>query len=346
VRISLILTVLNEAESLPRLLNSIAAQTRAPDEIVVVDGGSTDATRDVLDTYAKRLPLKILAQPGANISQGRNAAIRAATSDLICSTDAGVRLDEHWIEELVKPLEKDEGGRMKDESISSSFIPHPSRLHLRAVQVSFDVVSGFFVPDPHGAFETALAATTLPALADIRPDKFLPSSRSIAFRKAAWEKVCGYPEWLDYCEDLVFDFALRDADYQFAFAPRAVAHFRPRANLRAFCRQYYQYARGDGKANLWFKRHVIRYLTYLVALPLVIALTIAAPLVALPLWLVAAAFMFFTPYKRLVPMLRGMSFIDKLRALVWVPVIRVAGDLAKMIGYPVGVAWRVRNGTQ
>ncbi len=340
MRISLILTVLNEADALPRLFDSIAAQTRAPDEIVVVDGGSTDATRDVLDAYSKRLPLKILSQPGANISQGRNTAIRAATGDIICATDAGVRLDEHWIEELVKPLgekPKAEGGRMKDEKTNSSFILHPS---------SFDVVSGFFTPDPQSVFETALAATTLPALADINPSKFLPSSRSIAFRKAAWEQVRGYPEWLDYCEDLVFDFALRDAGCRFAFAPRAVAHFRPRARLRAFFKQYYQYARGDGKANLWFTRHVIRYLTYLVALPLAIALTIAAPLLALPLWLFAAAFMFFTPYKRLALMLRGMSLVDRLRAIAWVPIIRVAGDVAKMIGYPVGVVWRVRNRTR
>ena len=329
---------MNEAESLPRLLDSIAAQTGAPDEIVVVDGGSTDRTLDVLHGNAERLPLKIISQPGANISQGRNAAIRAATGDIICSTDAGVRLVEHWIEELVKPLEdsKDEGGMRKDEKTDSSLFPHPS----------FDVVAGFFIPDPRSAFETALAATTLPALADIRPDKFLPSSRSIAFRKAAWEKVRGYPEWLDYCEDLVFDFALRDAGYRFAFAPRAVAHFRPRPNLRAFFKQYYQYARGDGKANLWFKRHVVRYLTYLVAQPLMITLTIAAPLLALPLWLLAAAFMFFTPYKRLAPMLCGMSLIDRLRAIAWVPVTRVAGDAAKMIGYPVGVAWRMRNRTR
>ncbi len=337
VRISLILTVLNEAGSLPRLLDSIARQTRAPDEVIVVDGGSTDGTIDFLHAHAERLPLKIIVQPGANISQGRNTAIRAATGDIICSTDAGVWLDEHWVEELVDPLEKDEGGRRGDEKTDSFLIPHP---------LSFDVVSGFFVPDPQTVFESALAATTLPARADIRPEKFLPSSRSVAFRKAAWGKVCGYPEWLDFCEDLVFDFALRDAGYRFAFAPRAVAHFRPRANLRAFFKQYYQYARGDGKANLWFKRHVVRYLTYLVALPLALVLLFAVPLGGLGILFLGFLAMLFTPYKRLAPMLCDMSLADKLRAVAWVPVIRVAGDIAKMIGYPVGVVWRLRNRTR
>ena len=358
--VSLIITVKDEAAALPRLLDSIAAQTRAPDEIVIVDGGSTDGTLEVLRAYAARLPLKILSLPGTNISQGRNAAIRAATGDIICSTDAGVRLELSWVEELVKPLEgsdsKAEGRRMKDEKDASSFRLHPSDL---------DVVSGFFIPDPQSVFETALAATTMPTLVDIRPEKFLPSSRSVAFRKAAWEKVNGYPEWLDFCEDLIFDFALRDAGCRFAFAPRAVAYFRPRENPRAFFKQYYQYARGDGRANLWLLRHVIRYTTYLVALPLLIALTFATPVLAALLWLVAAAFMLFTPYKRLLPMLqhhgahpqdaptesadvmmqhiRTFSWSDKLCAGAWVPIIRVTGDVAKMIGYPVGVAWRMRN---
>jgi glycosyltransferase involved in cell wall biosynthesis len=333
MRVSLIATVKNEAGSLPHWLASIAAQARAPDEIVIVDGGSTDRTLDVLHEHAARWQLRIIEQPGANISQGRNRAIREATGDIICSTDAGTRLDENWVEELVKPFE--DGGQQTEDKSQSSVIGNPS---------SVDVVSGFFIPAPVGVFETALAATTLPALADIHPAKFLPSSRSIAFRKSAWEAVSGYPEWLDYCEDLIFDFALRDAGFRFVFAPRAVVHFRPRSNLRAFFRQYYQYARGDGKANLWFARHVIRYATYLIGVPFLLALF------GFGLWgfgflILGFGFigMFWTPYKRLVPMLTLFSFVDKLRAVIWVPIIRITGDIAKMLGYPAGVAWRART---
>lgn len=332
MRVSLIATVKNEAESLPSWLASIATQARAPDEIVIVDGGSTDRTLDVLREHAARLQLKIIEQPGANISQGRNRAIREATGDIICSTDAGTRLDKDWVAELVKPFD---GRPMTEDQVSSPVFRLPS---------SVDVVSGFFVPAPVGVFETALAATTLPALADIRPAKFLPSSRSIAFRKSAWEKVGGYPEWLDFCEDLIFDFALRDAGFHFAFAPRAVVHFRPRSNLRAFFKQYYQYARGDGKANLWLARHIIRYTTYLIAIPFLLVLA------SLGFWiwvwgfvLVGCLSMFFTPYKRLMPMLAPFSLVDKLRAVIWVPIIRITGDIAKMLGYPVGIVWRVQT---
>jgi len=173
MKVSIIITVKNEENSITRLLDSLKAQTRQPDEIVIVDGGSTDRTVEIIRSYYDALPIKLLVKPGANISQGRNEAIRAASGEIIASTDAGVRLVPNWLESLLRPFE--EGAA---------------------------VVSGFFLPDVEGAFETAMGATVLPDLSDINPQKFLPSSRSVAFTKEAWEKVGGYPEWLDYCEDL------------------------------------------------------------------------------------------------------------------------------------------------
>ena len=119
-----------------------------------------------------------------------------------------------------------------------------------------------------------MGATVLPTVDEIKPESFLPSSRSVAFTKEAWDAAGGYPEWIDYCEDLIFDFRLRDAAGPFAWAPDAVAHFRPRGSLKAFFKQYYRYARGDGKADLWRKKHLIRYVTYLIALPGLIALSL------------------------------------------------------------------------
>ena len=314
--VSVIATVKNEAQTVHRLLDSLAAQTRPPDEVVIVDGGSTDGTVEVLEGYASggALPLKVLVRPGTNISQGRNAAIAETTGEIIASTDAGVRLSPNWLEELVKPFEKNR---------------------------ELYVVSGFFAPDPQSVFETALGATVLPVLADVKPDKFLPSSRSVAFRKEAWKRVGGYPEWLDYCEDLVFDFKLRELG-PFAFAPRALAYFRPRKSLGDFFQQYYRYARGDGKADLWRVRHAIRYATYLIALPAIFLLGLWRT----PLWwllfLAGGAVMFWTPYKRLWPMIKSYSLADKIKAILWAPIIRVMGDMAKMVGYPVGVLWRLR----
>jgi glycosyltransferase involved in cell wall biosynthesis len=320
VKASVIATVLNERDTIERLLKSLDGQTRRPDEVVIADGGSTDGTLSILDSWTSAsLPLHVLETPGGNISEGRNAAISAATGDLIATTDAGVRLEDDWLERLLAPFEDEATGQ------------------------TVSVVSGWFVPDPQTLFETVMGATVLPQLREISPETFLPSSRSVAFRRAAWEASGGYPEWLDYCEDLIFDLRLRELYGSFAFAPDAVVHFRPRGTLRAFFKQYYQYARGDGKANLWGRRHAVRYFTYLILGPVLVVLA----LIHSPWWwlalLAGLAAYTSTPYRRLWPMLAPYGLLQRVKALFLVPVIRIVGDLAKMIGYPVGVAWRLRN---
>jgi glycosyltransferase involved in cell wall biosynthesis len=320
-KISVVATVLNEGQAIERLLKSLAAQTRVPDEVVIVDGGSTDDTLQRLRDRAESedLPLRILVEPGANISTGRNVAIAEATGSVIAATDAGVRLEDDWLESLVAPFET-EG--------TDHFVA---------------VVAGWFEADPQSLFETAMGATVLPSLREVKPEQFLPSSRSVAFRRAAWEAIGGYPEWLDYCEDLVFDLRLHEFYGPATFAPQAKVHFRPRSNLWAFFKQYYRYARGDGKADLWRKRHAIRYLTYLVAGPLLVVLA----LLHSPWWwlVLAAGVVAYTaqPYRRLWPMLADYGLLDKIKAVLLVPVIRGVGDLAKMIGYPAGLLWRWRN---
>jgi glycosyltransferase involved in cell wall biosynthesis len=314
MKVTLISTVLNEARSLSTLLDSIAAQTRQPDEVIICDGGSSDNTIDLLRAE-RRFPLRVIEHPGANISQGRNLAIAAASGEVIACVDAGVRLDPNWLEKLVKPL---------------------------AVTPTQPVSAGFFLPDVHTPFEIAMGATVLPQLGDINPATFLPSSRSVAFTKAAWQTVGGYPEWIDYCEDLLFDLALREKFGAFAFAPEAIAYFKPRSSLKAFFKQYYLYARGDGKANLWLKRHLIRYGTYLIGVPTIALLGMISPWFWL-LYVVGAVLYLKRPYQRLRPMLRSLNRSGQLLAIGWVPVIRVAGDIAKMIGYPIGVRWRIQH---
>src|SRR5687768_5191939 len=102
--ISVIATVLNEASNIHKLLDSLKAQTRSADEIVIVDGDSTDGTLDVLRRYQNDLPLVVLSRPGCNISEGRNAAIAAARGDIIMATDAGLFLSPRWIEALEAPF--------------------------------------------------------------------------------------------------------------------------------------------------------------------------------------------------------------------------------------------------
>lgn len=314
-KVSVIATVKNEGEALRPLLDSLIQQSKAPDEVVICDGGSTDNTLEILTEYKRWLPLKILVARNANISQGRNLAIGAATCPIIAATDAGVVLAPYWLEELTRPIEAGETA----------------------------VASGWFEADPYTDFEVVMGATVLPARSDIVPEKFLPSSRSVAFLKSAWESVGGYPEWLDYGEDLVFDMSLREQYGDFPLVDTAVAYFRPRSDLTGYFKQYFKYARGDGKANLWPKRHLVRYATYLIGLPYILRLIWREKWPGWVLLLLGSGVYCQRPAQRLWGNTWGWRPPSRLRALALIPIIRFVGDVAKMLGYPVGLLWRLRH---
>jgi glycosyltransferase involved in cell wall biosynthesis len=311
--VSLITTIFNEAETLPSLLDSISRQTHLPDEVIVVDGGSTDRTVEILHQWRDRLPLTIVVADGASISEGRNIGINRASGTIIAVTDAGTVLDKGWLHQLIYRFED------PDQSV--------------------DVAAGFFHPDPRSSFETALAATTLPDRAEIDPETFLPSSRSVAFRRSWFEAGMQYPEWLDYCEDVVFDLRLKRAGARFQFAPDAVASFRPRPDLSGFWKQYYRYARGDGKAGLFWKRHLVRYLTYLVIVPSFVV--IRSPAWRLLVMTGAVGYM-WQPVRRLWRRSDG-DLAKSLKLAPLAAILRGFGDIAKMAGYPVGLIWRSRR---
>lgn len=311
--ISLVITILNEEQSLPSFLSSIAAMEWLPSEIVVVDGGSIDSSLSLLESWdaPSGVVLSIFSRPGANISEGRNIGIANAAFDAIAVTDAGTTLSLSWL-----------------------------RLLFDALDAGADVASGFFVPSGTRLVESAIAAVITPTVDEIDSNTFLPSSRSAAFRKSAWEAAGHYPEWLDYCEDLVFDIAMKESGARFAFVSTATVTWNARPTLKAFARQYFRYARGDGKASLWRRRHAVRYSTYILGAVLAVSgfwFPVAWILLAIGMGI------YFSVFVRRVLKRRGWLGAHLGLALLLVPVVVVTGDFAKMIGYPVGVRWRRTN---
>jgi glycosyltransferase involved in cell wall biosynthesis len=316
LKVSLITTVLNEVELLDSWLESIHRQTRQPDEIVIVDAGSSDGTIERLESLeaSQTLPVRLFVVPGANISQGRNKAIEEARNDVIAATDAGTLLDENWLERLVQPLS----------------------------DVTIDVSSGFYRPAGRNDFERVLASVIVPRLSEIDPETFLPSSRSVAFRREAWRSVDGYPEWLLVVEDLVFDMDLRKTGANFVFVPDAIASWYPRPTLKSFFKQYRNYARGDGHARILGRRHIARYSAYFWG-----AYLLWKGRVARWPWLLLALggggymrkFVWrFWDERPFAPALKMITRTPQ------VPFIVVVGDIGKMLGYPQGRWERFRSG--
>ncbi len=88
-KVSVIIPVYNSARYLGEAIESVLAQTRPPDEVMVVDDGSTDDSAGV----AQRYPVRLLRQANAGASVARNHGVEAASGSLLAFLDA----DDLWL---------------------------------------------------------------------------------------------------------------------------------------------------------------------------------------------------------------------------------------------------------
>ena len=94
MKISVVIPVRDEERSIRPLLDNLLAQTQRPDEIVITDGGSTDATRDIIFEYIQTgAPIKLIEVDHALPGRGRNLAVQVSQFDWIALIDAGIRPD-------------------------------------------------------------------------------------------------------------------------------------------------------------------------------------------------------------------------------------------------------------
>jgi glycosyltransferase involved in cell wall biosynthesis len=101
MRISVIITTYNRAHVVGEAIESVLAQTRAPDEIIVVDDGSADDTLARLAAFEGRIT--VIAKANGGVSSARNAGIAAATGEWVTFLDD----DDIWYPERLAILERD-----------------------------------------------------------------------------------------------------------------------------------------------------------------------------------------------------------------------------------------------
>jgi glycosyltransferase involved in cell wall biosynthesis len=150
--ISVIIPMFNAEKNILPLLESLDRQIRQDFEVIVVDDGSTDKSRDLVDTCLTRFryPLTLISQPNAGPAKARNIGVENTKGDLIIFLDSDCITPSDWISEMVLPLTGDIAGcncgykTKNDESLVARYIGYEiARRHERLDKNNIDTVGSY-----------------------------------------------------------------------------------------------------------------------------------------------------------------------------------------------------------
>ena len=240
-RVTLVVPVRDEEETIGELLSSVARQTRQPEEILLVDGGSRDRTVELLrEAAARDARLRVVEAGEATPGRGRNVGIAAARHEWVALTDAGIRLEPTWLERLV--------ARVVEDS-------------------SVEVVYGNYEPLTSSFFERCAALLYThqkqPRAGGWMRGPFIASS---LLRRGVWESVGGFPD-LRASEDMIFMERVERGRFRVAWAPDATVWWRPQRTLRGTFRRFVVFSRANAWAGRQRQWHYGVARVYLVCLP-------------------------------------------------------------------------------
>ncbi len=314
MKISICLTTFNEEGSIGSLLESLIVQTKKFDEIIIVDGYSTDKTVEIIRHFQKKdSRIKLLVERCSR-ARGRNLGIEIAKNEIIVITDAGCVAKRDWIENITKPFIHDNVG----------------------------VVAGFY--DMIGKTNLQKAMSVF---LGVTPRKFninfLPSTRSMAFRKNVWEMVGGFPEKkYNTAEDTDFNYKVVKMGVKYARVKEARVEWGMPESLKEFYLKVRSYANWDIKYGIWWHpvqrlmSHNIksltvlgRYVTGIVLLLFSIKYDFLFPIILILLFV----YLFWSMRKVHVE-------FNRVEISLLGPVVQITSDLAVMAGFLSGILGR------
>ena len=224
MKVSVCLTVFNEEKSIKKLLESLLSQTRKPDEIVIVDGDSTDKTVEIIRHFQKKYKVIKLLIEKCNRARGRNLSVEFAKNEIIAITDADCVAEKHWLERITEPFKE---GKV-------------------------DISAGFYRMRAENSFQRA-ESVYLGVLPSKFDDTFLPSTRSIAFRKKIWEEIGGFPERKNNsAEDTDFNYKAVKMGAKYSRVKNARVEWRIPNSFSVFIKKIYDYAKWDASYGIWW----------------------------------------------------------------------------------------------
>lgn len=306
MKVSLIVTVFNEIKSIDDFLKSVLSQSRIPDELIIVDGNSTDGTVDSIKNYelkAKKsgAKFKLFIKKG-NRAIGRNEAIKNSSNEIIVCSDSGCVLDKDWIKNIIVPF--------NDSKV--------------------DVVAGYYRGVAKSIFEKCLIPYVLVMPDKIDEKNFLPATRSIAFRKPVWKKAGGFPEEFSNNEDYVFARKLKQIGANIVFKKNAVVYWKPRKTLKEAFKMFFRFAFGDAEAKILRSKVILLIERY----------TIGAYLIAISFLLKSQSLLTFVIFAAMSyltwSVLKNYGYVKDKSSFIVLPILQLTSDAAILMGTTLG----------
>jgi glycosyltransferase involved in cell wall biosynthesis len=204
-RVSVIVPAYNAAVYLPYAIDSVLAQTYSDWEIVIVDDGSSDHTRALVDSYRPKLQdrLQYIHQPNRGLPAARNAGIRAARGEFIALLDA----DDVWL-----PHRLERGVPIMDAD------PNAGLVHARVVRINAQgTITGQLKVEPK-----YMSGRIARHIYTRRAHVVCPT---VLFRNSCLQTAGWFDEAMQATEDrdLWFRIALR---YKVAYIDEVLAYYR------------------------------------------------------------------------------------------------------------------------
>lgn len=302
MQISLITTVKNEAEHVEILINSIVAQTRLPDEWIVVDGGSSDGTVEKFNA----IPFCTVIEITCNRARGRNLAISKASGEIIAVTDAGCVPGENWLADLATEVD----------------------LQQRQIAAGKTIC---YIGKPFDAVQHVLMDQFVNKWINIRQPA--ASCRSLAFPYQAWQEY-PFPESLNIGEDSYLLTQWRHNGWTTRFIHGATMKWIPPQTISGFIKQYFTYIEGEGLAAIHTDRHLLRILFYLFIFSLLLLGRIISPLIGISLFLWFFYFLFTSV--RLIEVLKKRTLLFRIKTIMLLFPSLIIMDFAKTAGFLCG----------
>ncbi len=222
---SIVIPAYNAEKTLGDCLRAVCGQDmpRSQYEVIVVDDGSSDATRDVAQSFGAQ----VIRQHNAGASAARNAGLRTASGEWVAFTDADCVPARSWLRLLVKAA-MDAGASAPAVGAAGKTVGFQSR----TAAASFCDLAGSLDAQHY------LAHPKFP---------FAPSA-NLMYRRSVIEKVGGFDERYISYEACDLHWRITHADDgPFVYEPRSLVFHRHRESWKAFWRQQYSYGMGYGQ---------------------------------------------------------------------------------------------------